>query len=90
MIMRTAHRQYLRTFIPAMIAYVVVLFASILILKKIGIEAPIPRALLSLAPIVPIMFVCRALIQFLRDCDELERRIELYGVTKCIASWRYR
>ena len=119
-----------------MIAYVVVLFASILILKKIGIEAPIYlRALLSLAPIVPIMFVCRALIQFLRDCDELERRIELeaialsclstgliflclgflassklislgdgalvaiwvfpslcglYGVTKCIASWRYR
>lgn len=119
-----------------MIAYVVVLFASILILKKIGMEAPIYlRALLSLAPIVPIMFVCRALIQFLRDCDELERRIELeaialsclftgliflclgflassklislgdgalvaiwvfpclcglYGVTKCIASWRYR
>jgi hypothetical protein len=135
MIMRTAHRQYLKTFIPAMIAYVVVLFASILILKKIGMDAPLTlRALLSLAPIVPIILVCRALIRFLRDSDELERKIELeaialsglftgliflclgflasskiiyldgavvaiwvfpslfglYGVAKCISSWRYR
>lgn len=133
--MRTAHRQYLKTFIPAMIAYVVVLFASILILKKIGMDAPLAlRALLSLAPIVPIILVCRALIRFLRDSDELERKIELeaialsglftgliflclgflasskiiyldgaavaiwvfpslfglYGVAKCISSWRYR
>ena len=134
-IMRTAHRQYLKTFIPAMIAYVVVLFASILILKKIGMEAPLHlRAVLSLAPIVPIILVCRALIRFLHDSDELERKIELeaialsglftgliflclgflasskiiyldgaavaiwvfpslfglYGVAKCISSWRYR
>lgn len=133
--MRTAHRQYLKTFIPAMIAYVVVLFASILILKKIGMDAPLYlRAVLSLAPIVPIILVCRALIRFLRDSDELERKIELeaialsglftgliflclgflasskiiyldgaavaiwvfpslfglYGVAKCISSWRYR
>ncbi len=133
--MRTAHRQYLKTFIPAMIAYVVVLFASILILKKIGMDAPLAlRALLSLAPIIPIILVCRALIRFLRDSDELERKIELeaialsglftgliflclgflasskiiyldgaavaiwvfpslfglYGVAKCISSWRYR
>ena len=134
--MRTAHNKYLKTFIPAMIGYVVVLFASILILKKIGPDAPIYlRAVLSLAPVIPIIFVCRALIQFLRSCDELERQIDLeaialsclftgliflclgflansklillgdgalvaiwvfpclcglYGVTKCIASWRYR
>ncbi|MGH8105813.1 MAG: hypothetical protein ACREO2_05825, partial [Arenimonas sp.] len=134
--MRPVHRKYLRAFIPAMLGYVVVLFASILIMKKIGVDAPIYlRAILSLAPVVPILFVCKALIQFLRDCDELERRIELeaialsclftgliflclgflatsklislgdgglvaiwvfpslcglYGVTKCIASWRYR
>ena len=134
--MRPAHRKYLRAFIPAMLGYVVVLFAAMLILKKIGMEAPVYlRAFLSLAPVIPIIFVCRALIQFLRDCDELERQIELeaialsclftgliflclgflavsklislgngalvaiwvfpslcglYGVTKCIASWRYR
>lgn len=134
--MRPAHRKYMRSFIPAMIGYVVVLFASILLLKKIGPDGPIIlRAVLSLAPVVPIIFVCKALVQFLRDCDELERQIELeaialsclftgliflclgflassklinlgdgglvaiwvfpalcglYGVTKCIASWRYR
>ncbi|HNV84482.1 MAG TPA: hypothetical protein PLF92_12190 [Arenimonas sp.] len=133
--MRPAHRRYMRTFVPAMIGYVLVLFASILLLKKIGSDGSIVlRAMLSLAPVVPIIFVCKALIQFLRDCDELERQIELesialsclftgliflclgflasaeliyldgalvaiwvfpalcglYGVTKCIANWRYR
>jgi len=79
--MRTAHRTYLKTFIPAMLAYVLVLFASILILKKIGIEAPLYlRAFLSLSPVIPIMFVCRALIRFLRDSDELERQIELESI----------
>ena len=92
------------------------------------------RVALSLAPVIPIVLVCRALITFLRDSDELERQIELeaialsglftgliflclgflanskiihldgasvaiwvfpclfglYGVAKCIASWRYR
>ncbi len=79
--MRTAHSRYLKTFIPAMVAYVVVLFGSILILKKLGPDAAIAlRALLSLAPVVPIMFVCRSLIQLLRDCDELERQIELESI----------
>lgn len=79
--MRTAQSRYLKTFIPAMVAYVVVLFASILILKKIGPDGSIfLRAILSLAPVVPIMFVCRSLIQFLRDCDELERKIELEAI----------
>ena len=64
-----------------MVAYVIVLFASIVILKKIGPDGSIfLRALLSLAPVVPIMFVCRSLIQFLRDCDELERKIELEAI----------
>jgi len=135
LIMRSANRTYLKTFIPAMLAYVLVLFCSILILKKIGLDASVYlRALLSLAPVVPILFVCNALIRFLRDSDELERKIELeaiamsglftgllflclgflanskliyldgasvaiwvfpclfglYGIAKCIASWRYR
>ncbi len=79
--MRTAHRTYLKTFIPAMLAYVVVLFVSILISKKLGIEAPLYlRAMLSLSPVIPIIFVCRALIRFLRESDELERQIELEAI----------
>jgi hypothetical protein len=79
--MRSAHRTYLKTFIPAMISYVVVLFASILLLKKMGPDAPLYlRAALSLTPVIPIIFVCKALIRFLRDSDELERQIELEAI----------
>jgi len=79
--MRSVHRKYLKTFIPAMLAYVLVLFGSIMISKKVGIEASIYlRALLSLAPVIPIIFVCGALVRFLRDSDELERKIELEAI----------
>lgn len=64
-----------------MLAYVLVLFASILISKKLGIEAPVYlRVVLSLSPVVPIIFVCLALVRFLRDIDELERKIELEAI----------
>lgn len=79
--MRSAHRKYLKTFIPAMISYVAVLFASILLLKKMGPDAPLYlRAALSLTPVIPIIFVCKALIRFLRESDELERQIELEAI----------
>lgn len=79
--MRKAHRQYLKTLIPAMVAYVVVLFTSVLILKQMGTSAPILlRACLSLAPVVPIIFVCRSMVLFLQNCDELERKIELEAI----------
>lgn len=80
-IMRPVQRQYLKVFIPAMLAYVVVIFASAFIFKKIGPDAPIYlRAVLSIAPVIPIIFVCRALFRFLRDSDELERKIELEAI----------
>jgi hypothetical protein len=79
--MRTAHRTYLKTFIPAMLAYIGVLFASILISKKLGPDVSVYlRAMLALSPVVPIIFVCAALIRFLRDSDELERKIELEAI----------
>ncbi len=80
-IMRPVQRQYLKAFIPAMLAYVVVIFASAFIFKKIGPDAPVYlRAPLSIAPVIPIIFVCRALFRFLRDSDELERKIELEAI----------
>lgn len=133
--MRTVHRQYLKSIIPATAAYVAVLFASVYILKNYGATIPVYlRAGLSLAPVIPIIFMCRAMIRFLKGCDELERQIELeaialsclitglaflclgflasakliylnggmvaiwvfptlcglYGLTKCLSSWRYR
>jgi hypothetical protein len=114
---------------------VLVVFASVTLLRKIGPSGPAYlRVIISLAPVVPVIFICRAMIRFVQDCDEFERKIELesialscvvtgllflslgmlansnvitldgsqvaiwvfpslcglYGLTKCITSWRYR
>lgn len=81
MTMRPAHRQYLKSFIPAMLAYVAVLFASILLLQKLGSTAPLYlRTALALSPVIPLVFACLAIMRFVRDSDELERKIELEAI----------
>lgn len=69
------HRRYLREFLPAMAAYAVVLFLSMHALK--WAEATWLRVLLCLLPILPIGFAARALLRYVRDCDEMQRRIQL-------------
>ncbi len=73
--MRSAYRAYLRRFFPAILAYVVVLFAAMYALRQV--EALPLRALIALAPMLPIVLVARAIVLFVRDSDELERRVEL-------------
>ena len=68
-------RRYRREFLRAMAAYAVVLFAAAYALKSV--EAPWLRIVLSLVPMVPIAFAAKALLRYMRDCDELQRRIHL-------------
>jgi hypothetical protein len=72
-------RRYLREFLPAMAGYVVLLFGSLLLLKRV--DEPVLRALLALLPVAPIALVMRAIIRYIRDADELQRRIELEAVS---------
>ena len=72
-------RRYLREFLPAMAGYVVLLFVSLLLLKRV--DEPVLRALLALLPVAPIALVMRAIIRYIRDADELQRRIELEAVS---------
>lgn len=72
-------RRYMREFMPAMAAYIVLLFASLVLLKQV--EEPVLRALLALLPVAPIALVLRAIIRFIRDADELQRQIELEAVS---------
>lgn len=76
-----AQRQrYLRAFLPAMAAYVVVLFASVGLLKRI--DDPLwLRALVALAPVLPIGLALRAVVRYIREIDELQQRIELEAVS---------
>ena len=71
------HRRYLHEFLPAMAAYVVILLLSIWALKHA--EATALRVLLTLAPVVPVALAGRAIVRFVRDSDELQRRIMLEG-----------
>ncbi|WP_149195702.1 hypothetical protein [Luteimonas suaedae] len=77
--MRTAASRHLtREFLPAMGAYAVVLVAATFALRHI--DTPVLRAVLALLPLLPIGFAARAMLRYVRRCDELQRRIELEGM----------
>lgn len=79
---RALNRRYLREFLPAMAGYVLALLLSVWLLKQV--EAPALRALVALLPVPPIALAVRAVVRYIRDADELQRRIELEAV--CIAT----
>jgi hypothetical protein len=66
-------RLYWRRFAAAMTAYVILLIASIYIVKWLD---GLPRLVVSLLPIVPILFGVGAFLAYLRQMDEMQRRIE--------------
>lgn len=76
-------RRYLREFSPAMAAYIIGLFASMWLLKRV--EEPALRAIVALLPVPPVAFVVRAIIRYIRDADELQKQIELESVSLATA-----
>lgn len=79
----TLRRRYLREFLPAMGGYVVALGASIWLLHVV--ETPVLRVLLALLPVPPVALAVRAIVRYIRDSDELQRRIELEAVSAATA-----
>lgn len=72
-------RSYFRGLMGSMSAYVVVLCASIWLLKRVD---PLPlRAAIALAPMLPIGFAIRAMVRYVRGLDEMQQRIELEAVS---------
>jgi hypothetical protein len=72
-------RRYLREFLPPMVGYMLALVVSLTLLKRV--EAEWLRALVALLPLPPIVFAMRAIVRYIRDTDELQRRIELEAVS---------
>jgi len=72
-------RRYLREFMPAILGYVVAVFLSVWLLKRV--DAPMLRALIALLPVPAIALAMRAIVRRIRDADELQRRIELEAVS---------
>ena len=71
--------RYLREFLPPMVAYVLILFFSVWLLKRV--DEPGLRALVALMPVPAIGMALRAIIRYIRDVDELQQRIELEAVS---------
>ncbi len=71
--------RYMREFVPAMVGYVITLFLSVWLLKRI--DEPGLRALVALLPVPAIGMALRAIIRYIRDVDELQQRIELQAVS---------
>lgn len=74
-----ASRRYLRASWPAMIAYALVLFASLRWIRA-GIDSVPLRAAVAILPLLPLLFFVRAALRYLREIDELQRRIETESI----------
>lgn len=76
--MERAARAYVIEFGLSMAAYVIVLLGSIFIIQN-NPDAPW-RIPLALAPVIPTVFALAAFLHFLRQMDELQRKIQLEGI----------
>jgi hypothetical protein len=73
-------KRYAREFTISMIAYAVILVASISAIKNIAMTQPL-KVIVSLAPVVPVTFVLIAVMRSVRDSDELQQRVHLLATT---------
>lgn len=71
-------RRYYREFFPPMACYVIVM----LVWKRLldGVDATWLRAAIALLPAAFVILVIRAIARYVRDSDEMQRRIELESV----------
>ncbi len=87
---RPAGKRYLRALWPIMIGYSLTLFLSIYWIKR-GIESVPLRALVAVLPALAIVLMMRAALRYLREIDELQRRIETeaIGIASLLVSVLY-
>lgn len=78
--MDKAGKGYLARLGLSMIGYVIVLIISITVLKSMAPEDPF-RYIVALAPVVPLIFAFFAYIWFVRQVDEMQRRIQFEAVS---------
>ena len=75
---RQLHRRYQREFWPAIAAYVLIMFFLWPLLPQV--QSRLLATVLALLPVVPVLFVVRAMVRLVQGSDELEQRIHLIGL----------
>ena len=85
-----AGKRYIRALWPIMIAYSISVFLSFWLIKR-GIEWAPLRALVAVLPALALVFLMRAALRYLREIDELQRRIETeaIGIASLLVSLLY-
>ncbi len=73
-------KRYYKEFLISMAAYVITLIASTLAIKNIDFPMAV-QVIISLTPVVPVIFVIVAILRALRGSDELHQLIQLNAVT---------
>lgn len=74
-----AGRRYLRALWPALIGYSLTLFLSLWLIRQ-GIASLPLRAAVAVLPVLPIALMMGAALRYLREIDELQRRIETEAI----------
>lgn len=76
--MRQGNKRYLLELGGAMLAYAVVLVASLVFLRE-NPDSPW-RVAVTVAPVIPVIFMMLAVIRFVRRMDEMLRHLHLEAV----------
>ena len=80
---RPVYRRYLREFLPAMAAYMLIMF--LLWPQVAHVRDAWLKAALALTPVLPMALVVRAMVRLVLGSDELEQRIHLIGLAAATA-----
>ena len=75
---RPLHQRYSREFWPPMMIYVAVMLLLWPLLPRVHSEWL--KVALALLPVLPVLFVVRAMVRLVLGSDELEQRIHLIGL----------
>jgi len=77
---KQAMQRYLKEFLFAMFLYALFLIVSITLLKNYEFSR-VWQIVISITPVLPIIFVMIALMRLLKDSDELQQRVNLLATT---------
>ena len=81
---RQVHRRYVREFLPAGAAYILVM--ALLWPQVRGEHGPLWTTVLALTPMLPVAFMVRAMVRLVLGSDELEQRVHLVGLAMATAA----
>jgi hypothetical protein len=84
--MRSVDRWHVRSVLPALMAYVLLMVYVWPLAEHVA--TPWPKVLVVLLPILPMLFVAWSMIRYVNRCDEMERRqhLESAGIAVVVVS----